>query len=157
MGAWWGACATVWIWRGGVTQFPWLIFCFSLLVSWNTPGRAPAPNKNNTITRGDSRMRHRKEPGLQTSGRARLPWLAPSLNKKRPSLRSQICRDQSVPWVPGPPWPPSTYSNGVSWKRRSHKQSLEHNGFKRVRWIPPFTKGLCEGNAGGKGVLFYLY
>lgn len=36
----------------------------------------PQPERNKAITEGDSRMRHRKEPGLQTSGRVRLPRLA---------------------------------------------------------------------------------
>ena len=35
-------CVCVCVWRGGVIWFPWLIFSFSPLVSWNTPGRAPA-------------------------------------------------------------------------------------------------------------------
>lgn len=109
-------CACVW--RGGVIWFPRLILCFSPLVSWNTTGRAAA-----RVNRCDHQRRQQDE----TQEGAWFPniWqgkASDSLNlrmKKGP----QICRDQSVPWVPEPLWPPSTYSNGVSWRR--HKQTSE--------------------------------
>lgn len=74
------------------------------------------PGRNNTtITMGASSMRHRKEPGLATSGRQ---GFRDSLNLRIERKGPQICSDQSVPWVPEQLWPPSAYSNRVSWKEQ---------------------------------------
>lgn len=60
--------------------------------------------------------------------------LSLGIEKKGP----QICRDQSVPWVPEPLWPPSAYSNRVSWKKLEPQADLgtQTRQEKEQRWIP---------------------
>lgn len=87
------------------------------------------PERTDAITRGDSRMRHRKEPGLQTSGRARLPCLTQPRDKKKKALRSagiKVC-----PGCLSHRGLPQHIQMGFPERSRSHKQTLEHGRKKR--------------------------
>lgn len=76
-----GSFVSVYVWRCGIIRFPWLIFSFFFTVFLKHSSNQP--ERTDAITRGDSWRRHRKDPGLQTSGRARLPWLPQPRDEKR--------------------------------------------------------------------------
>lgn len=98
-----------------VIPFPRLIFFFSYWSPETLMVDLQPERNNTTITMGASSMRHRKDPGPATSGGQ---GFRDSLNLRRERKGPQICSDQSLPWLPEQLWPPSAYSNRVSWKEQ---------------------------------------
>lgn len=132
MGAGCRVCASVW--RGGVIRFPWLIFCFSPLVSWNTPGRAPAREN-----RCDHQRRQQDETqegawspniwqGKASMTRSTSGW---KKKKKKKALRSagiKVC-----PGCLSHRGLPQHIQMGFPERSRSHKQTLEHKRGRKRR------------------------